>query len=136
VRVVELLVWWIVLSLVWLGTLATGSPLEIAIGVCGAGLGAFAAVVARSALDASWRPKVRWLRWAVKLPWSVLTDAVRVLFGRSKATTREVRVSDVAIAATLLNATAGTVVVAARKDVLVLHALGDKASGLERELTR
>jgi multisubunit Na+/H+ antiporter MnhE subunit len=136
VRVVELLVWWVALSLVWLGTLSTGSALEIAVGVGGAGLGALAAVLARSALDTSWRPKARWLQWALKLPWSVLTDAVRVLFGRSRATTREVRVSDVAVAATLLNVTPGTVVVAARKNVLVLHALGEKPSGLERELTR
>jgi multisubunit Na+/H+ antiporter MnhE subunit len=133
---VELLVWWVVLSAVWLGTLSTASPTEIAVGVAGAGLGAGTAVLARRALKASWRPRTRWLRWAARVPATVLTDSAKVLFGRSKPTTRELPVKDVAVAAAFVNATPGTVVLAAHDDVLVLHALGDKVSGLERELGR
>ncbi|TDQ00882.1 Na+/H+ antiporter subunit E [Labedaea rhizosphaerae] len=136
-RAVEFLVWWAALSLVWLGTLATGNPMEITVGVAGASLGAVAAVVARRALDASWPPARRWLRWAARLPGTLLADSIRVLFGRSRPTTREVRVAgDAAMAAAVVNATPGTVVLDARDDTLVLHALGDKASTLERELTR
>ena len=133
----EFLAWWAALSLVWLGTLNTGSPAEIVAGVLGASLGALAAVVARRALGASWVPAAQWLRWAARLPGSLLADSVRVLFGRSTPTTREVAVAgDVAVAAALVNATPATVVCDARKTTLVLHALGDKASGLERELGR
>ena len=136
-KAVEFLAWWAALSLVWLGTLTTGNPAEIIVGVLGASLGALAAVVARRALGASWAPAGQWLRWAARLPGSLLADSARVLFGRSTPTTREVAVAgDVAVAAALMNATPATVVRDARKATLVLHALGDKESGLERELTR
>ena len=137
-KVVEFLVWWAALSLIWLGTLVTGSPTEIIVGVAGAGLGAITAVVARRAFGVSWTPTTQWLRWAARLPGTLPADSVRVLFGRSKPTTREVKVAgDVAVAAALVNATPGTVVQDARGDTLALHSLGDKAYlRLEREVTR
>ena len=139
-RVVEFLIWWAALSLVWLGTLNVGSPVDIGLGVFVAALGALTSTVARAALDASWRPSTRWLRWVARLPAAVLIDTGRVLFGRSAATTREAPVAGprdgVAVAGALVNATPATVVRDAHDRTLVLHAVGDKPSAFEREFAR
>jgi multisubunit Na+/H+ antiporter MnhE subunit len=148
---VEVLVWWVVLVLVWLASLtSTSVPELVAAAVCAVPC-ALAARWARLSAGNAWRPRVRWLAWLRAVPVSVVSDTARV-FGvvlrrlRGERVTGDFRTLPVcsddegtrAVATVLVSATPGTVVVDAPpgENVLVAHTLVDGPSAVERAVSR
>jgi multisubunit Na+/H+ antiporter MnhE subunit len=141
-RVVEALVWWVVLFGLWAATLSTFPLPELLSGAVAAVACAVAAVVGRRAVHGAWRPRVRWLRWLLPLPVAVVTETARLLVlpWQRRVRTRAGRLREIALvpetagavaeahralATTVLAATPGTFVLDTRPDehVLVVHAL-------------
>ncbi|KRV50905.1 hypothetical protein AQ490_13225 [Wenjunlia vitaminophila] len=78
ISVLEVTWWWGTCVGVWLVTLSSVTPAELAVAtVCGLPC-AVAARVVRKAVRGRWRPRLRWCSWAVALPASVVVDTVRV----------------------------------------------------------
>jgi multisubunit Na+/H+ antiporter MnhE subunit len=75
----EHIAWWAVLVVVWLATLNAMSWQELVAASVLAAPGAVAARRARRAAEVTWRPRPRWLRALMFLPWAVVHDAVAVL---------------------------------------------------------
>jgi multisubunit Na+/H+ antiporter MnhE subunit len=142
-RVVEALVWWVVLCGVWAATLSTFPLPELVAGAVAALACAVAAVAGRRAVDGCWRVRLRWLRWLLPLPAAVVTEAARLLVLplRRRARTQGVgHIREVALepgtggpvaeahralATTVLATTPGSFVLDTRPDddVLVVHAI-------------
>lgn len=142
IRVVEALVWWVVLFALWAATLSTFPVPELVAGAVAAVPCAAAAVAGRRAVDGAWRVRPGWLRWLLSLPVAVLAESGRLLaLPWRRARTGPVgRVREVALApeadgalaeahralATVtLATTPGTFVLDTRPDdhVLVVHSL-------------
>jgi multisubunit Na+/H+ antiporter MnhE subunit len=75
----EILLWWLVLTGLWLLTLATPSAPEVITGAAFAALCAVAAGSARRAMRGSWRLRPSWLTWWATVPWAAVRDSVAAL---------------------------------------------------------
>ncbi len=133
--------WWAVLVGVWLLTLSTVSPPELAVAGAAALPCAVAATVGRHVVDGRWRVRLRWLRWLVLLPVAVVADTCRVLVlplrgpagGQGRGQLRTIPLPDTppgdatrrALATIVVSITPGTFVVDADPDAdqLVAHSL-------------
>jgi multisubunit Na+/H+ antiporter MnhE subunit len=142
-RVVEALVWWVVLFGVWTATLSTFPVPELVAGAASALPCAVAAVAGRRAVDGAWRLRLRWLRWLLPLPLAVPAEAGRLLLLPLRRSVRNGPVGRVreialapetdgttaethrALATTVLATTPGSFVLDSRPDdhVLVVHAI-------------
>ena len=154
-RVLEIGLWWGLTVLLWL---ATTSPVTVAeavvAAVCAVGC-ATAARAARQAVDARWRIRVRWLRWATRLPLEVAGDTLRLARlwwarpgarGTVRPTELEtdadpaLAVTHRALAAVTVSAAPGSVVVdvecTSDGSALCLHTFGPHRSGLEEVVRR
>jgi multisubunit Na+/H+ antiporter MnhE subunit len=139
-KVLEGLVWWLLLVLLWS---ATASPITVAevvtAGLCAVPC-ALAARAGRCAAGARWQVRTHWVRWAPTLPVAVVADTVR-LFGlllrgrvRQPGAERRVRltqetdpavaVTHRALAAVVIAAAPGSVVLGIDHNELCLHELG------------
>ena len=83
--VLEIVVWWVVLTGVWLTTLNAYSTEELVASAALALPCAFAARAGRHAAGVTWRARPGWFRWLLALPGAVVADTiglVRVSCGR------------------------------------------------------
>jgi multisubunit Na+/H+ antiporter MnhE subunit len=154
-RLIETLLWWSVLFGLWLLTLSILTPAEILAGAVVALPCAAVAPVARHAVGASWRPRLRWLRWLVPLPAAVIADTGRlgaVLLrrrradGRERGRARELRLpkqadprlaeTQRALAALVLSLAPGSFVIDPVGDQLRVHVLVSGAPRLEKVVGR
>lgn len=140
-RAVEVVVWWALLVGVWVLTLSSAPPVELAVAAAAALPCALAARAARRAMEGGWTLAPGWGRWLVVLPVAVLADSARLLFAgvrriRGRGDLREVTTSagegarakgHRALASLVLSATPSGFVVDTRPDdgVLVVHAVVD-----------
>jgi len=65
---------WVGLFLFWMLLVATLAPSEVAAGLMAATIGTIASEVVRRQRVTTFRPRVRWLLRAWRLPWLVLSD--------------------------------------------------------------
>jgi len=143
-RAVEALVWWIVLTGIWLLTLTSFSVQELSAALVAGLLCALVATTARESYRASWRPRARWLSWIALLPHTVVADTVRVLGPRLRTPAERRRIpvdDDGAVATMVVSAAPGTVVLDDRvaeatgnRTTLVVHALVPAGSRIERSV--
>lgn len=144
--VVEIVVWWPVLVLVWLATLNAFSWQELATSAVLALPCAVAARAARRAAGVHWTFRRAWGRWLLAVPAAIAHDTVGVLVlavKRSGADEfREVPMSphpdggQEAAATAILSATPGSVVVDADQNRLLMHTVPIGTTRLEREISR
>jgi multisubunit Na+/H+ antiporter MnhE subunit len=152
--VLEVLVWWAVLVLVWLGTLNAFSYEELAAAAILAVPCAFAARLGRRAAGVRWSVDPRWARWLSHLPWAILRDTVAMLalalrpdrpadddFDELPLATQPTKARQSgheALATATLSATPGSVVVDANDehDRLVVHTVPIGQTGLRWAVTR
>jgi hypothetical protein len=148
-ELIEAAVWWAVLFAAYLAIISTISPTEIVVGAATGAAGAAAAVITRRTLlaadnDERYRPRAAWLRWMLRLPGQVVTGFARVLLNpRGRFT--EVRLPEDERSAARRGYTALALSVAPdtyvadvdpERDTVVIHRIGDRPSGLEREVAR
>lgn len=145
----EVLPWWLGLTGLWLLTLSTPSLPEIVVAAGSALPCAFAARAARRAVGGSWRPRARWGRWLLVVPWTAVRESGQALVevvrhpraGRFDTvrlpeepdTVQEARA---AAAAVVVGSTPGTMVVATPPGELVVHRLLGGESRLLDEVRR
>lgn len=150
----EAVIWWAVLTLVWLATLSTVSAEELAVAGGAAVLGAAMACWGRGVVRGRWHIPAGWARGLLVLPWAVLHDAVVVLrlafrpAQKTEGEFREVPLADnrgrarrsarEAVATMMLSATPGSLVVdgADRHQHLVIHTLPDGDTTVQRAVRR
>jgi hypothetical protein len=148
---VEVVAWWVVGVLVWWATVSPISvPETVAAALCAPAC-ALAARAARRAVGARWRVRARWLRWLGALPQAVVADTTRLArlwWGRPDAggTVQEatldpssdpaVATTHRALAAAVLSAAPGSVVMEVEGDELRLHVLTPGPSRLEKAARR
>ncbi|GDY29642.1 Na+/H+ antiporter subunit E [Gandjariella thermophila] len=161
-RLVEVAVWWLVLVLFWLATLSATSRAEFLVALIAGLPCAVAATAARAAGGWRWRVRPAWSRWLVPLIPAAIADTARVLAraarepraGRRephRVTERELRRIPLvagedearsagwrAVAAALMSATPGTVVLDSppEEPVLLVHDLDGRPSRLEGVVAR
>jgi multisubunit Na+/H+ antiporter MnhE subunit len=138
-RIVEVLVWWAVLTGVWVSTVSTVTTPDLVVGAVCAVPCAVVALLARRALRSRWRVHPAALRRLPAVVVGAVTDTVRVLLGRTDhPRVREVVLPEVgggrdpaaqetyrALATIAVAATPGSVVLDERgRRALVVHALG------------
>jgi multisubunit Na+/H+ antiporter MnhE subunit len=152
--VAEVLVWWAILVLVWLGTLNAFSYEELAVAALLAAPCAIAARLGRRAAGARWSVRAGWVRWLPHLPWAIVHDTVAMLavavrpdrpgaddfdelpLANESAKARQA--GHEALATATLSAAPGSVVVDANEahDRLVVHTVPIHQTGLRRAVTR
>jgi multisubunit Na+/H+ antiporter MnhE subunit len=147
----EVLVWWLALNGLWLLTVSTPSWPETVVAAVLAVPCAFAARAARRAVDGAWRPRARWGRWLLTVPWTAVRESGQVLVevvrhpraGRFDTVSLPdepgaVHEARAACAAVVVGSTPGTMVVASPPDgrELVVHRLLDGGSRLLDEVRR
>lgn len=153
---VEVLFWWAACVGVWLLTLSSVSLSEGLIATGCALPCAVLGVAGRRAVDGSWAPSPRWVRWLLVLPVSVVADGLRVLGHALAALAGRVPTGEIrtvrlhkdrpaarwrarqAVATAVVSAAPGTVVVDVDDDSgdMVLHALGSGRPALEEVVRR
>jgi multisubunit Na+/H+ antiporter MnhE subunit len=151
---VELVVWCLVTTGVWMVSLSAYSGQDLVVALaCGAAC-AVVAVLARRAARLDARPPAAMLRWLLALPWSIVLDTGRVLVlpwrPRIRTSAGEFRrvpigppgntpraVGRRAIAAVIMSATPGAYVVDVDpgEGTALVHAVGP-ASPIEGAVTR
>lgn len=152
----EVLAWWAACVGVWL---LTDSSLTLSDSLIAVGCAlpcAVLAVAGRRAVQGSWAPSPRWVRWLVVVPVAVVADGVRVLgIGltglvgrRPDGELRTVRLprdrpaarwrARQAVATAVVSVAPGTVVVDVDEDSgrMVLHDLGGGRPALEEVVRR
>lgn len=150
----EVLVWWGVLVLVWLGTLNAFSYEELTAAAVLAVPCAIAARLGRRAAGVHWSVDARWARWLVHLPWAILHDTVAMLavavrpdrpgdddfdeLELANEPTKARQAGHEALATATLSATPGSVVVDANDehDRLTVHTVPIGETGLRRAVAR
>lgn len=150
--VAEVLVWWAVLVLVWLGTLNAFSYEELAVAALLAVPCVIAARLGRRAAGVGWSVRARWAGWLLHLPWAIVHDTIAMLWlavrpDRTRddgfdemplatdSTTAQ-QAGHEALATATLSATPGSVVVDATDDRLVVHTVPIHPTGLRRAVGR
>lgn len=150
--------WWAVLTACWVLTASSVTPAEVVAGAVVALTVAPAAGIARRAVEARWRIRGRWLRRVATLPGALVRETAAVLslpLRRGRDVTGELRwwplrpepdpdvaAARRALAATLLSATPGSMVIDERParddprsgaDALLVHRIagpaGDERAG-------
>jgi hypothetical protein len=150
---VELVIWTVVLVAVWVATLTTVGALELVVAVLVAVPLAVLATATRRVLDAPAGLPAGWWRWAARLPGAVVADTARL----AVATVRAIRTrtplgcertlplsdppsrepdSRTSIGAITISTTPASYVADVRDDALIVHALSDEPSALERAVAR
>ncbi len=143
----EIVAWWAFLVVVWIATLNVFSVQEVVVAAVLAVPCAFAARAGRRASAVRWRVDPRWARWLLALPAAVAHDLVTVLTRPERDDTfqtmklpeehdGERRTAREAVTTVVFSATPGSVVVEARDDELLVHAVPAGTTRLERELRR
>ena len=66
--------WWVLSMLLWLLFTSTLNRAEAVVGVGASMIAATAAEVARAKTAFGFRPRLRWFRHTVRLPWSIVKD--------------------------------------------------------------
>jgi multisubunit Na+/H+ antiporter MnhE subunit len=147
----EVLVWWAVLALVWLGTLNAFSYEELTVAALLGLPCAIAARLGRRAAGVSWSVRAGWARWLPHLPWAIVHDTVAMVGlavrpDRTRDDFAELPLTDdattaqqaghEALATATLSATPGSVVVDADDDRLVVHTVPIHQTGLRRAVGR
>lgn len=136
----EVLPWWLGLTGLWVLTLSTPSLPEIVAAAGSAVPCAFAARAARRAVGGAWRPRARWVRWPLAVPWTAVRESVRAVAViarhpragrvdtvRLPAEPSAVHQARTACAAVVVGSTPGTMVVATppgRRELVVHRLLG------------
>jgi multisubunit Na+/H+ antiporter MnhE subunit len=140
-RLAEILAWWVVVTLIWVLTLTTATTPELVLATVASLPAAIAATAGRRVLGVRGRPSRRWLRWLAQLPPTLVTETLGL--ARTLASphpTRKVRLPavasrlDRAVAAWMMSATPGSIVVDDREGELTIHATSPKKSRLERSV--
>lgn len=143
-------IWWAVLVLFWLATLTEVSWQEVVAAGAAAVLGALVAHVVDREHRGGWRPRSRWARGLLVLPWAVPHDATRVLATAFKRdgeldtvqlggqNTKARQAAHEAVATVVLSATPGTVVLDANSghDKLLVHRMPPGRQEWERMVVR
>jgi multisubunit Na+/H+ antiporter MnhE subunit len=70
--------WWLACFLLWLLLTSTVDPVEVLVGTGASLVAATAAAVVRRRLRTDFRPRIRWLRTAWRLPLGIAGDTVTV----------------------------------------------------------
>jgi multisubunit Na+/H+ antiporter MnhE subunit len=145
--VAEVLIWWMVLVLVWLGTLNAFSYEELTAAALLAVPCAIAARLGRRAAGVRWSTRAHWVRWLGHLPWGVVRDTIAVLALALRPSTKDKDFDTVtlandatkaqqagheALATAVVSATPGSVVVDAHDGRLVVHTVPIHETGLRR----
>ena len=153
VTAVEVIVWTVVLVAVWVATLTSVGLLELVVAVVVAVPPAVLATATRRVLDAPAELPAGWWRWAVRLPGDVVADTVRL----AGATVRAIRTRTplgrertlplpdppptgpdgrASVGAITISTTPASYVADVEDGALVVHALSDDPSALERAVAR
>jgi multisubunit Na+/H+ antiporter MnhE subunit len=148
----EVLVWWAILVLTWLGTLNAFSYEELAAAAVLAVPCAIAARLGRRAAGVRWSVDPRWARWLPHLAWAILHDTIAMLaiatrpdqnddfdeLPLAKQPTKARQAAHEALATATLSATPGAVVIDANDDHdrLTVHTVPIGETGLRRAVTR
>jgi multisubunit Na+/H+ antiporter MnhE subunit len=148
---VEVVAWWVVLVLAWLGTVPTMSLQELITAAVLALPCAVAARLGRRAAGVRWNIRAGWARWLLGLPWAILHDTAAMLALACRGDRPEDddfeklplpkesrvarRTGREALATAVLSATPGSVVVDAGGD-LVVHTVPIGQTTLRRTVTR
>jgi len=150
--VAEVLVWWAVLVLVWLGTLTAFSYEELTVAALLAVPCAIAGRLGRRAAGVGWSVRAGWARRLPHLPWAIVHDTVAMLglavradrprdddfdelpLANEPTTARQA--GHEALATAALSATPGSVVVDANEDRLFVHTVPIHRTGLRRAVSR
>ena len=147
----EVLPWWLGLTGLWILTLSTPSLPEVVAAAVAAVPCAFAARAARRAVEGTWRPRPRWFRWLLAVPWTAAREFAHALVkvvqhpraGRFDTVSlpdepEPVHEARAACAAVVLGSTPGTMVVASPpgERELVVHRLLGAGSRLLDEVRR
>lgn len=150
----EAVIWWAVLTLVWLATLGTVSAEELAVAGGAAAFGAAMACWGRRVVQGQWHIQAGWIRGLLVLPWAVLHDMVVVLrlvlhpARKAEGEFREIplaadrararRSAREAVATMMISATPGSLVVdgADRDQHLVIHTLPGGDTTVQRAVRR
>jgi multisubunit Na+/H+ antiporter MnhE subunit len=150
-RVVEIAAWWVVGLLLWLATVSPVTVEEVVPAVICALACAPAARAARQAVGARWRMRARWFGWTRWLPTAVVADTARLArhwWGRPQArgvirrttldtaSDRALAVTHRALAAVVLSAAPGSVVLDIEGDDVLLHAITPNPARLEKAARR
>jgi multisubunit Na+/H+ antiporter MnhE subunit len=146
------LIWWVLLTVLWLELVSSSSLGEIVTGIACAAVSAAAALLAHATMDRRFAVDVRWLRWfAIALPASVGDTArlARLLFRpadeRAGGRLREVRLplegprraaGRRAVAVLALGLAPGSYVVAIEGRRLLLHELPGSSPTLTDAISR
>lgn len=148
---VEVAAWWVVGLLLWLATVSPVTVEELVLAALCALPCASAARAARRAVGVRWRMRARWFGWAIGLPLAVVTDTARLArlwWGRptARGTIRRAPLDTApdpalaathrALAAVVLSAAPGSVVLDIDGHELQLHALTPRPSRLEKAVRR
>ena len=150
---VELIAWTVVLVAVWVATLTSIGVLELVVAAAVAVPLAVLATATRRVLDAPAALPAAWWRWAVRLPGAVVADTVRltgatvraIATGTPLGCERVLPLPDppasgfddrASVGAITISTTPASYVADVRDDALVVHALSDRPSALERAVTR
>ncbi|MDT7744453.1 MAG: hypothetical protein QOE59_3531 [Actinomycetota bacterium] len=150
---VELIAWTVVLVAVWVATLTAVGVLELVVAVLVAVPLAVLATATRRVLDAPAELPAGWWRWAVRLPGAVVVDTARLTGATVRAIAtrtplgreRTLRLPDppttgpdgrASVGAITISATPASYVADVEDDTLVVHALADEPSALERAVAR
>ncbi len=141
----------------WLLTLSSVSTSELVTALLCALPCAVLAIAARRAVESSWAPRPRWIRWLLPLPAAVLADGARVLgLAALSLAGRPVPAGELrtvglirdrddrawrahrAVAVTLVSPAPGTVAldVAPRSGELLVHALGSGRPEMQEVVRR
>ncbi|WP_030437355.1 hypothetical protein [Actinoplanes subtropicus] len=141
-HVAEAVVWWVVLTAVYVTTLGTFTGPEFAVAIGVGLLCAVLAVVARHAARARWSVEPRWAAWLVPLPAAIAADTVRLLSRLPRGgTIRDLPAPGSAFrrawGTVVLSSSPGSVVLDWPPDgPLTLHELGSGPPHLDGRVTR
>ena len=150
---VELIAWTVVLVAVWLATLTAVGVLELVVAVVVAVPFAVLATATRRVLDAPAELPPGWWRWAVRLPGAVVADTARLTGATVRAIAtrtplgceRTLPLPDppstghdgrASVGAITISTTPASYVADVEDGALVVHALSDDPSELERAVAR
>lgn len=144
----EFLLWWVVLSLLWLELVSSSSIAEIATGIgCGA-VGAGAAMLGRTEQRRGYRLRPGWLRWFLLAVPGTVSGSFRLarLLARPRADREagalrlvrlpqereDLRAGRRALAVVVLGLSPSSYVVNTEGDELLVHELGRSSGSRER----
>lgn len=150
---VEVVVWTAVLVAVWVATLTAIGVLEVVVAVVVAVPLAVLATATRRVLDAPAELPAGWWRWALRLPGAVVADTARLTVATVRAIAtrtalgceRTLGLPDppttgpdgrASLGAITISATPASYVADVEEGTLVVHALSDEPSALERAVAR